>query len=126
MCEDALNWRKEARNQWFNDQHNIEKEIAYKYCQKSACKVFRNEKRKYTRKLLEEAEIDSRIYRTRQLYQKINSIRGGFRKNNKFLKNEDGSLKTGQEEMLEKWRQYFGQLLICENPEETFEWTLVG
>lgn len=27
--------------------------------------------------------------------------------------------------MLEKWRQYFGQLFNCENPEETFEWTLV-
>ncbi|VVC44605.1 Reverse transcriptase domain [Cinara cedri] len=27
--------------------------------------------------------------------------------------------------MLEKWRQYFDQLLNCENPEETFEWTLV-
>ncbi|VVC24729.1 Hypothetical protein CINCED_3A009682 [Cinara cedri] len=62
MCEDALNWRKEARNQWLNDQHNIEKEIA---------------------KLLEEAEVNSRMNRTRQLYQKINSIRGGFRKHNK-------------------------------------------
>jgi hypothetical protein len=47
MCEDALNRKKEARNQWLNDQHNIEKEIAYKECQKSASRVFRNEKRKY-------------------------------------------------------------------------------
>jgi len=35
MCDDALNRRKEARSQWLNDQHNIEKEIAYKVCQKS-------------------------------------------------------------------------------------------
>jgi hypothetical protein len=41
------------------------------------------------------------------------------------LKNEDGSLITGEEEILEKWRQYFGQLLNYENPEETFEWSLV-
>jgi len=117
VCEDALNRRKEARNQWLNDQHDREKEIVYKECQKSASRVFRNEKRKYTQNLLEEAEVDSRMNRARQLYQKINSIRGGFRKHNKFLKNEDGSLTTGQEEMLEKWRQYFGQLLNCENPE---------
>ncbi|XP_008181820.1 uncharacterized protein LOC103309055 [Acyrthosiphon pisum] len=124
VCEDALYRRKEARNQWLNDQHNREKEIVYKECQKSASRVFRNEKRKYTQNLLEEAEVDSRMNRARQLYQKINSIRGGFRKHNKFLKNEDGSLTTGQEEMLEKWRQYFGQLLNCENPEETFVWTI--
>ncbi|XP_025421560.1 uncharacterized protein LOC112691510 [Sipha flava] len=125
ICEDALNRRKEARNQWLNDQHNIEKEIAYKECQKSASRVFRNEKRKCTRNLLEEAEVDSRMNRTRQLYQKVNSIRGGYKKHNKFLKNEDGSLTTGQEEILEKWRQYFGQILNCENPEETFEFPLV-
>ncbi|XP_027849768.1 uncharacterized protein LOC114129281 [Aphis gossypii] len=55
VCEDALNRRKEARNQWLNDQHNREKEIVYKECQKSASRVFRNEKRKYTQNLLEEA-----------------------------------------------------------------------
>jgi len=48
--------------------------------------------------------------KTRQLYQKINSIREGYRKHNKLLKNNDGSL-TGQEEILKKWKQYFGQLL---------------
>jgi exonuclease III len=125
VCEVALNLRKEARSQWLNDQHNRRKEIMYKERQKNASKVFRNEKRKYTRKLLEEAEVDAKMNRTRQLYQKINSIRGGFRKHIKFLKNDDGSLTTGQEEILEKWRQYFGQLLNCENPEETFEWTIV-
>lgn len=74
MCEDALNRIKEARNQWLNDQHNIKKLIAYKVCQKSASRIFRNKKRKYTRNLLEEAEVDSRMNRTRQLYQKINNI----------------------------------------------------
>lgn len=64
VCEDAFNWRKETRNQWLNDQHNLEKEIAYKECQKSISRVFRNEKQKYIRKLLEEAEVDSRMNRT--------------------------------------------------------------
>jgi len=58
--------------------------------------------------LLEEAEVDSKMNRTRQLYQKTNSIREGYRKHNKFFKNEYGSLTTGQKEILEKWKQYFG------------------
>jgi len=45
VCEDALNRREEARNQWLNGQHNIEKEIVYKR-KKSTSRVFRNEKRK--------------------------------------------------------------------------------
>jgi len=66
VCEDALNRKKEARNQCLNAQHNIEKEIAYKECQKSASRVFRNENirkytRKYTRNILEEAKVDSRM-----------------------------------------------------------------
>ncbi|KAL4084333.1 hypothetical protein QTP88_028157 [Uroleucon formosanum] len=121
VAESEIGKVKSVRKPWFND---IEKESVYKECQKSASRVFRNEKRKYTQNLLEEAEADSRMNRARQLYQKINSIRGGFRKHNTFLKNEDGSLTTGQEEMLEKWRQYFGQLLNCENSEETFVWTI--
>jgi len=40
--------------------------------------------------------------KTRQLYHKINNIRGGFRKHIMFLKNEDGSLTKGHEEILEK------------------------
>lgn len=80
VCEDVLNRRKEARTQWLYDQHNRRKEIMYKERQESTSRVFRNKKRKYTQKLLEEAEADAKMNRTKQLYQKVNSIRGRFRK----------------------------------------------
>jgi len=38
VCEVALNLRKEARNQWLDDQHNRRKEITYKERQKSQVK----------------------------------------------------------------------------------------
>jgi len=107
VYEDALNRREEARNKWLNDQHNRRKEICIKNIGKSVSRVFRNEKRKYTRKLLEEAEADAKMNRTRQLYQKINSKRGGYRKHNKFLNNDDGTLTTGYEEILEKIKAIF-------------------
>jgi len=50
--------------------------MAYKVCQKEANNIFRYKKRKYTKDVLEEAEIDHRVNRTRKLYQKINSIKG--------------------------------------------------
>jgi len=53
------------------------KDITYKERQKEATNIFRYEKRKYTKGLL---EVDLKANRTQQLYQKINSIRGGYKK----------------------------------------------
>lgn len=50
--------------------------IAYKQCQKETNNIFRYERRKYTINVLKEAEIDHKVNKTRQLYQKINSITG--------------------------------------------------
>jgi hypothetical protein len=96
--------------------------MVYKKRQKEASNIFRYEKRKCTKDVLEEAECEHRGNKTRQLYQKINSIRGKYKKHNKFLKNDDGSLVTEQDKVLEKWKHYFGRLLNCENPVETFAW----
>jgi len=121
-CKEAFNRRKEARTQFLNDPTNREKAIVYKERQKEANNTFRYEKRKYTKDVLEEAEIDQRVIKTRQLYQKINSIRGEYKKHNKFLKNDNGSLVIEQDKILEKRKHYFGLLLNCENSVETFVW----
>lgn len=121
-CEEALNRRKEARLQWINDPSNREKESTYNERQKEASNSFRFEKRKFTNDILWEAENNHRVKKTRELYQKINSIRGGYKKRERFLKNEDGSIITEQGKILEKWREYFDQLLNCGNSSETFTW----
>jgi len=82
--------------------------MVYKERQNEASNIFRYEKRKYTKDVQEEAEFDHRGNKTRQLYQKINSIKGKYKKYNKFLKNDDGSLVTEQNKILEKWKHYFG------------------
>lgn len=63
--------------------------------------------------------------KTKQLYQRINSIRREYKKYNKLLKNENGSLIIRQKEILEEWKQYFSQLFNCKSLEETFECTHV-
>jgi len=117
-CEEVLNRRKEARLQWINDPSSREKESIYKECQKEVNNIFRFKKRKFTKDLLWEAESNHKANKTRELYQKIKSIRGGYKKHERFLKNEGGSLISEQDKILEKWRMYFDQLLNCENPSE--------
>ncbi|XP_050528039.1 uncharacterized protein LOC126898133 [Daktulosphaira vitifoliae] len=84
--KEVFNRSKEVRTQLLDDPTNREKMMAYKDCQKEANKIFRYEKRKYTKEVLEEAESNHRVYRTRQLYQKINSIRGGTKNMRSSLK----------------------------------------
>jgi len=50
----------------------------------------------------------------------VNCLRGGYRRQEIFLKNDDGSLVTNQEEIMEKWAEYFEKLLNCEGPVDTF------
>jgi len=49
----------------------------------------------------------------------MNSFKGGYKRQEKFLKNDE-SLATNQEEMMEKWAEYFVKLLNCEKPVDTF------
>ncbi|VVC30603.1 Hypothetical protein CINCED_3A000632 [Cinara cedri] len=59
VCEETLNQREDARNQWFSDQYNREKKIIYKKCQKKATRILKQEKQKYNKKLMEEGKAGS-------------------------------------------------------------------
>jgi len=47
-----------------------------------------------------EAEEYHKMNRSRQLFQNINALRKGFKKQENFLKNSDGTLITNQMERL--------------------------
>ena len=73
--------------------------------------------------MLEETEEYHKMNRPRQLFQNINTIKKGFKKQEHFLKNSDGTLITDPNYILDKWRDYFKHLLNCENPIDSFAWT---
>jgi len=61
--------------------------------------------------------------RSRQLFQNINALRKGFKKQDKFLKNCDGTLITDPNDNLDKWKGYSENLLSCDEPVDSFTWT---
>jgi len=73
--------------------------------------------------MLEKIEEYHQINRSRQLFQNINAIRKGFKKQVKVLKNRDGSLITDPDGILDKLGDYFEHLLNCEDPIDSFAWT---
>lgn len=88
-----------------NDSLNEEKKGRYKECQKEVNKIFRSKKRRYTLDILRGMNQQHRDNRTRQVYQNINKISGGFKKRHRFLAEEDGTLITSQQDIEKKWRE---------------------
>jgi len=56
----------------------------------------------------------------RQLYYKVNNFKEEYRRQEQFLKSDDESLVTNQEEIMEKWAEFIEKLLNCEELVDTF------
>lgn len=73
---------------------------------------------------MDNAELDYKAHRTRDMYKRINCLTGGCKKKERFLKDDNGSLITTNEELAKKWGDYFDILLNCEAPDEVFNLNL--
>lgn len=54
------------------------------------------------------------------MYMRMNYFRGGYKKNERSLRNNDGSIITTNKNLAKKWGNYFDKLLNCEEPDEVF------
>jgi len=94
ICEDAVQRRKIAREEWLKDTNNEERTADFSRRRKEAHNIIRCEKRKYIQNIMKDAEQDFRLNRTRDMYKRINGIKGDFKKKERFLKDDDGMLIT--------------------------------
>ncbi|CAI6347758.1 unnamed protein product [Macrosiphum euphorbiae] len=115
ICEEALQRRKVARQHWLNDTRNEELFARYKTRLRETSNILRGEKRKYVRNIMVNAELDYKAHRARDMYKRINYLTGGYKKKERFLKDDNGSLITTNEELAKKWGDYFDTLLNCEH-----------
>jgi hypothetical protein len=82
--------------------------------------ILRSEKRKYVQNIMNNAEQDYKAHSTRDMYKNINDLTGGYKKKERFLKDDNGSLINTNEELAKKWGDYFNTLLNCKEPDELF------
>jgi len=118
ICEEAIRRRKLARQKWLENVNDNENMDRYRCRRKETNNILRCEKRKYIKDMIDEAETEYRRNRIRKLYQRVKNLKGDYRKKERFLKNEDGSLITTEEELAKKWASYFDKLLNCEQLSE--------
>jgi hypothetical protein len=110
-CSKLLDQRKEAELQWLQDPseingdnlNNVRREASrYTY--------FRNKKREYL-----EDKTNRKNKNIRDLYRGINEFKWGYQPTNNFVKDENGDLLEDSHSILNKWKNYFSQLLNVYN-----------
>jgi hypothetical protein len=72
---------------------------------------FRHEKREYLKDKINELESNSKNKNIRDLYKGINEFNKGYKPRTNLLKDERGDLLADPHKMLNRWKNYFCELL---------------
>jgi hypothetical protein len=84
-------------------------------------KLIRRKKRDMERRIYDELERCNRINDNRGLYRGVNRFRNGYNQQPFLCKNLDGQVMAQEERCLERWAEYFKNLLNVNTPANTVE-----
>jgi hypothetical protein len=109
-CFKLLDQKKEAKLQWLLDPGEINGDNLNNV-RREANRHFRNKKRQFVKVKINEVATNSKNKNTRDLYRGINEFKKGYQLRNNFMKDENGDLLAGSQNVLNSWKKYFSQLL---------------
>ncbi|XP_049792561.1 uncharacterized protein LOC126199676 [Schistocerca nitens] len=120
-CADALERRKEARNKWLKGTNLAQAKAQFEEVRKTTQAILRRAKRKYIRNIITEAETDFRGQKTREMFLRVKYLCKGHQAKQKFVKDSRDKILTNDRDIAERWKEYFRQLLNCDEPELQFD-----
>jgi hypothetical protein len=78
---------------------------------REASRNFRTRKREYLKNKINELETNSKNKNIRDLYKGINELKKGYQPITNMVKEENGDLLAESHSILNRWKNYFCQLL---------------
>jgi hypothetical protein len=100
--------------QWLQDSSEINGDnLNNVRCE--ASRHFRNTKREYLKNKINELATNSKNKKIRDLYRGINGFKRGYQPRNNLVKDENGDLFVDSHNILNRWKNYFSQLLNVHN-----------
>jgi hypothetical protein len=81
---------------------------------------FRNKKRQYLKDKIDELATNSKIKNIRDLYRGINYFKKGYQPRSNLEKNENGDLLADSHNILNRWKNYYSQLLNVHRVRNTY------
>jgi hypothetical protein len=102
--------RRQAKLQWLQDASEVNEDNPSDVRQE-ASRHFRNKKREHLKDKINELESNSKNKNIRDLYRGIKEFKKGYQPRTNFVKDERGDLLADPRTILNRWKNYFCQLL---------------
>jgi uncharacterized protein (UPF0297 family) len=100
--------------QWLQDPSEINGDNLNNV-RREASRHFRNKKREYLKDKIKELTRNSKNKNIKDLYRGINEFKRGYQPINNLVKYENGDLLADSHNILNRWKDYFFQLLNVHN-----------
>jgi hypothetical protein len=113
-CLNLLDERKQAKFQWLQDPIEINGDNLNNV-RREASRYFWNKNRKYLKDKTKDLATNSKNKNIRDQYRGINEFKRGYQRINNFMKDENGDLLVDSHNILNRWKNYFSQLLNVHN-----------
>jgi hypothetical protein len=113
-CSKLVDQRKQANLQWLQDPNETNGDNLNNV-RREASRHFRNKKREYLKDRMNELATNSKNKNIRHLYTGINEFNMGYQPRNNLVKDENGDLLADSHYILNRWKNYFSQLLNVHN-----------
>ncbi|KAJ4426743.1 hypothetical protein ANN_26542 [Periplaneta americana] len=114
-CCMVVERRKQAKLKFLQDPVE-EKRDNYFNERREASRTLRNKKRGYLKEKLNEVETNSKNKNIRDLYKGIKEFKNGYQPRLNVIKDENGDLLADSPSILNRWKNYFAQLLNVHRP----------
>ncbi|PNF24539.1 hypothetical protein B7P43_G05394 [Cryptotermes secundus] len=109
-CSELLDQRKQAKLQWLQDPSELNVDNLNNI-RRETSRHFRNKKREYLKDKIDELAMNGKNKNIRYLYRGTNDFKMGYQPSSNLVKDEDGDLLADSHNILNRWRNYFFQLL---------------
>jgi hypothetical protein len=113
-CSKLLDERKGAKLQWLQDPNEVNGDNLNNV-RREASRHFRNKKREYLKDKINELATNSKNKNIRDLYRGINVFQRDYQPRNNLMKDGNGDLLADSHNILNRWKNYFSQLLNVHN-----------
>jgi hypothetical protein len=100
--------------QWLQDPSEINGDNLNNVS-REASRYFRNKKREYLKDKINELGTNRKNRKIRNLHKGVNEFKRGYQPRNNLMKDENGDLLADSHNVLNRWKNYFSQLLNVHN-----------
>jgi hypothetical protein len=109
-----IDQRKRAKLHWLQDPSEINGGNLNNV-RHEAIRHFKNKKKEYLKDKINELAVNSKNKNIRDLNRGINEFKRGYQPRNILVKDENGDLLADSHNILNRWKNYYSQLLNVHN-----------